>query len=341
MNLQERKASLVQLGKFIKSDEEEWQIAKQRSAAENAWFTPEFINLAAGNIAEQFLSEEALQRLIDRYGIPEKNSSPKRVGIVMAGNIPLVGFHDLLCTFLTGHFAVVKLSSKDTVLTKFLVRKLVEWDAAAAPYFSFSEMLKGCDAYIATGSNNSSKYFEYYFSKYPHIIRKSRTSVAVLTGNETTEELERLADDVYQYFGLGCRNVTKIYVPEGFDFARLLQVFGKYNYLADHPKYKNNYDYSLALHLLNRRMYMSNESLLLVEDASPFSPISQLHYQFYKDENATRESLRNNNNVQCIVSRRDTAFGEAQCPGVCDYADGVDTVKFLLSLTTERELRKS
>lgn len=345
MNLQERKAILVRLGTFIESNEEEWQIAKQRAASENAWFTAEFIDLAAGNIAKQFLSEDALQVLIEKYRIPAENTSPKKVGIVMAGNLPLVGFHDLLCTFLTGHFAAVKLSSKDTVLTKFLVKKMVEWNPAALPYFTISDMLKGCDAYIATGSNNSSKYFEYYFEKYPHIIRKARTSVAILTGDETTEELESLADDVYQYFGLGCRNVTKIFVPEGYDFVRLLQVFGKYNYLADHTKYKNNYDYNLALHLLNKRVYMSNESLLLVEDASPFSPIGQLHYQFYKDENRTRESLQNNENIQCVVSRSDTAFGEAQCPGICEYADGVDTVEFLLSLQSnsapQKELRRS
>ena len=276
MNLQERKEILVRLGAYLQSDDAGCQEAKRRASAENAWFTPEFIELSASNIAQQFLTEPNLQMLIDRYSIPAENATPKRVGIVMAGNIPMVGFHDLLCTFLTGHYAMIKLSSKDTVLIQFLIRKMNEWNAAVAPYFTVSEMLKGCDAYIATGSNNSSKYFEHYFGKYPHIIRKNRTSVAILTGEETDEELEFLADDVYRYFGLGCRNVTKIFVPEGYNFERLLQVFKKYNYLADHPKYKNNYDYNLAIHLLNKRYYMSNESLLLVEDASPFSRISQL-----------------------------------------------------------------
>lgn len=341
MNLQERKELLLRLGGFIKSDDDGWQTAKQKARAENAWFTDEFIDLAATNIAEQFLTEESLQKLIDLYSIPLENKSPKKVGIVMAGNIPMVGFHDLLCTFLTGHYAVVKLSSKDPVLIKFLVTKLTAWSPAAEPYFTFGDMLKGCDAYIATGSNNSSKYFEYYFGKYPHIIRRARTSVAILTGDESTEELAQLADDVYQYFGLGCRNVTKIFVPGGYDFARLLNVFKKYNYLADHPKYKNNYDYNLAILLLNRRQYMSNESLLLVEDPSPFSPISQLHYQVYKNKEGVREALRNDKSIQCVVSLQDTQFGKAQCPDVCNFADGIDTMEFLIGLISEKELRKS
>jgi hypothetical protein len=209
---------------------------------------------------------------------------------------------------------------------------MAEWNSSASAYFTISEMLKGCDAYIATGSNNSSSYFAYYFSKYPHIIRKNRTSVAILTGEETAEDLEKLADDVYQYFGLGCRNVTKIFVPEDYNFERLLQVFGKYNYLADHQKYKNNYDYNLAINLLNNRYYMSNESLLLVEDKSPFSAISQLHYQYYQNKDEIKSSLAGDETIQCIVSREDINFGEAQCPDVCDFADGVDTMQFLVNL---------
>lgn len=331
----------MRLGHYLQSANEDWAMTKERAAAENAWFTPEFITLSATNISNAYLADEKLQKLIDHYAIPTENTSPKKVGIVIAGNIPLVGFHDLLCTFLTGHYAVIKLSSKDSVLTRFLVKKMVEWNEAVAPYFTFGEMLKGCDAYIATGSNNSSRYFEYYFSKYPHIIRKNRTSVAILTGTETTEELKSLADDVYQYFGLGCRNVTKIFVPENYNFEPLLQVFSRYNYLAEHHKYRNNYDYNLALHLLNNRMYMSNESLLLVEDASPFSPISQLHYEHYKDADEIRGKLKENDTIQCVVGKQDIPFGAAQCPDVCDFADGVDTVEFLLTLTQEKEVRRS
>ena len=341
MNLQERMEILVRLGNYLLSDEEDWQAARQRAAAENAWFTPEFIALSVNNIANQFLTEKNLQSLVTKYAIANENNAPKKVGIVMAGNIPMVGFHDLLCTFMAGHYAVIKLSSKDTVLIKHLVKKLVEWNPSAAPYFTFAEMLKGCDAYIATGSNNTSHYFSYYFSKYPHIIRRNRTSVALLTGEETEAELERLADDVYQFFGLGCRNVTQIFVPEGYDFQLLLKVFEKYNYLADHQKYKNNYDYNLAIHLLNKRYFMSNESLLLVEDASPFSPISQLHYQFYHDQDKVKQHLANNDSIQCVVSREDVSFGEAQCPGICDFADGVDTMQFLVNLNQEQEVRKS
>lgn len=259
----------------------------------------------------------------------------------MASNIPMVGFHDMLCTFITGHYTVIKLSSKDSVLIKFMVNKLVEWNSAAAAYFTFADLLKGCDAYIATGSNNSSTYFTYYFSKYPHIIRKNRTSVAILTGEETGEELEKLADDVYQFFGLGCRNVTKIYVPEGYNFEPLLQVFGKYDYLADHAKYRNNYDYNLAIHLLNNKMYMSNKSLLLVEDASPFSPISQLHYQYYRNYDELHSQLSCNEKIQCIVSRQAVTFGAAQQPDVCNFADGVDTIQFLQNLAGKHEVRSS
>ena len=341
MNLQERKEILVRLGNYILSPDEDLQVTVQKASAENPWFTNEFIRLSLTNIVTQYLSEDSLQTLIDTYSIPAENHNPRKVGIVMAGNIPAVGFHDMLCTFMTGHHAYIKLSSKDSVLIKFMVKKLVEWNPSADTYFVFAEMLKGCDAYIATGSNNSSQYFAYYFNKYPHIIRRNRTSVAILSGEETEQELEALADDVYQFFGLGCRNVTQVYVPEGYDFQPLLKAFGKYNHLADHPKYKNNYDYNLAILLLNKRYYMSNESLLLVEDASPFSPISQLNYQFYTNREEVKKALQDNDSIQCIVSGESINFGRAQCPGICDFADGVDTMQFLVNLDKEPEVRKS
>ena len=250
----------------------------------------------------------------------------------MAGNIPLVGFHDLLCVFMTGHYAVIKPSSKDDALIRFIVRKLTEWKPQATPYFTMGEMLKGCYAYIATGSNNSSTYFDYYFAKYPHIIRKNRTSVALLTGDETEEERSALADDVYQFFGLGCRNVTKIMVPKDYNFEPLLNSFKKYSYLFDYQKYRNNYDYNLAIHLLNKRYFMSSGSMLLVEDPSPFSPISQLHYEFYNDIDEAKASLENNDAIQCVVGKGGVQFGGAQQPGICEYADGVDTIRFLTEL---------
>ncbi len=197
---------------------------------------------------------------------------------------------------------------------------------------SRAEMLKACDAYIATGSNNSSRYFEYYFSRYPHIIRKNRTSVSVLTGNETAAELEGLADDVYLYFGLGCRNVTKIYVPEQYDFVPLLEAFRKYTWMADHHKYKNNYDYNLAIHLLNKNYYMTNGSILLMEDPSLFSPISQLNYEFYGPNEDPAAKLAGNPDLQCLVGKGGISFGLSQQPSLNDYADGVDSLSFLSGL---------
>jgi hypothetical protein len=244
----------------------------------------------------------------------------------------LVGFHDLLCVFISGHKALVKASSKDAVLMRHLFEKMTEWDAATGQLVTFSEQLKSCDAYIATGSNNSAGHFEYYFRKYPHIIRKNRTSVAILTGEETPADLQKLADDVYLYFGLGCRNVTKIYVPARYDFVPLLTAFKKYDYLFEHHKYKNNYDYNLAIHLLNKKVYMSNSSLLLVEENSPFSPISQLNYEVYKDRKELVESLSGDPAIQCIVGRDFVAFGESQRPSISDYADRVDTLQFLVNL---------
>jgi len=250
----------------------------------------------------------------------------------MAGNIPLVGFHDFLCVFISGHKALIKPSSKDQVLIKHLIDKLGDWDEETKSLVSFSDMLKGCDAYIATGSNNSSRYFDYYFGKYPNIIRRNRTSVAILTGEETKEELGKLADDVYQYFGLGCRNVTKIYVPKDYDFIPLLESFKKYNYLADHFKYKNNYDYNLALHLLNKKYYMTNDSILLIEEPAIFSPISQLNYEFYSDNDDLAEKSAPVQDLQCVVGKGFIAFGQAQSPAITDYADGIDTLAFLSEL---------
>jgi hypothetical protein len=213
-----------------------------------------------------------------------------------------------------------------------MVKLLAQWDPAVNEIIIIADQLKGCDAYIATGSNNSSRYFEYYFSKYPHIIRRNRTSAAVLTGNETVADLEALADDVYLYFGLGCRNVTKLFVPKNYDFLPLLEAFKKYTWLADNSKYKNNYDYQLAIMIINKLYYMTNGSLLLQEHTALFSPISQLHYEYYSDLNNAYAQLNNNQDVQCVVGDRGIAFGKAQRPALTDYADKADTLQFLLEL---------
>ncbi len=337
MNLQHRIDLLIRLGQYILSDDEQWQDIKERASRENGWFIPEFIEQATTNIARFYLSGEPLKNWAASYPLQNSPSeslghTPKKIGIVMAGNIPLVGFHDFLCVFISGHKALIKASSKDTLLIKHLIEKLREWDHEIKDLVEFSEMLKACDAYIATGSNNSSRYFDYYFGKYPNIIRRNRTSVAVLTGDETNEELTKLADDVYLYFGLGCRNVTKIYVPKDYDFIPLLEAFKKYKYLADHFKYKNNYDYNLALHLLNKKYYMSNDSILLVEEASIFSPISQLNYEFYSGNDDLTGKLPKAQDLQCVVGKGFIPFGQGQSPSLTDYADGTDTLKFLSEL---------
>jgi len=320
----------AQLGEYILSGAADLQEAKHKASLTNPWFTPEFIDLAAGNIAKNFLDKEKLQNWTSSYKIGSVD--PKKIGIVMAGNIPLVSFHDLLSVFISGHSSIIKASSKDEVLIKHLVEKLIDWNKEVNELIVFQEMLKGCDAYIATGSNNSARYFEYYFKKYPHIIRRNRTTVAVLDGNETTTELEKLADDVHLYFGMGCRNVTKIYVPKEYDFIPMLSAFKKYDHFKDHNKYKNNYDYNLALHILNGKFYMSNESIILLEKSSIFSPISQLNYEFYTDKNVVAKSLGSMDDLQCAVGHGYLPFGQAQIPSLTDYADGIDTLNFLTKL---------
>lgn len=332
MNLQYRADLLARLGEYILSNGDAWQDAKETASRENGWFIPQFIDHATNSIARNFLQRDLLQSWIANYHLPDENSKPKQVGIVMAGNIPLVGFHDFLCVFITGHIAVIKTSSKDDTLIRHLTDKLIELEPALSPFIRYGEMLKGCNAYIATGSNNSAGYFDYYFGKYPNIIRRNKTSVAIITGDEIKEELEKLSDDVNLYFGLGCRNVTKIYVPAGYDFVPLLGAFRKYQFLADNHKYKNNYDYNLAIHLLNKKFYMSNEALLVIEDTQVFSPISQLNYEFYTDADSLTASLAERQDLQCIVGKGHIPFGASQLPALKDYADGVDTMEFLARL---------
>ncbi len=332
MNLQHRIDLMVRLGQYILADGEEWKAAKEKASYENGWFIPAFIDLSAQRIAESFLKPEILNDWIKNYDLSEDSVAPKKIGIVMAGNIPLVGFHDFLCVFISGHSAIIKPSSKDQTLIKHLAQKIIEWQPEAAAHIQFAETLKDCDAYIATGSNNSSRYFEYYFAKYPNIIRKNRTSVAILTGKESSTELEKLADDVHLYFGLGCRNVTKIYVPEEYDFIPILEAFKKYSYLADHHKYKNNFDYNLAIHLLNKKYYMTNGSILLIEEPALFSPISQLNYEFFKDQSSLSASLKDLPELQAVVGEGNILFGDGQSPSISDYADGIDTLSFLSHL---------
>jgi hypothetical protein len=332
MILQDRISLLSRLGSYMLSDDAHWEHAKRKAFLQNGWFIPGFIELATKNIAKKFLAEDELNEWTAGYRVQNTTSEPRNIGIVMAGNIPMVGFHDLLCVFISGHKATIKLSSRDEVLMRQIVDVLKNWDPRVNELVQVSEMLKGCDAYIATGSNNTSRYFEYYFGKYPHIIRRNKTSVAVVNGKETKTELEQLANDVYEFFGLGCRNVTKLYVPAAYDFESLLSAFKKYDYLADHHKYKNNYDYNLTVHILNNKFYMTNGSILLIEDSSIFSPISQLNYEYYASRDELLSSLYQNQEIQGIVEKDHIPFGQAQSPGLFDYTDRIDTMEFLQSL---------
>ena len=317
---------LCKLGKYMGSNGLAWMDAQDRAVNANAWFTPTHVAIAVDNIVNEFLQKDKLEQWIANYQLPEQ---AKTIGIVMAGNIPLVGFHDFLCGFVSGHKLLIKQSSKDDVLLKHIIARLTEWEPTVAQQVQIAEKLNNCDAYIATGSNNTARYFEQYFGKYPHIIRKNRTSVAVLDSTETDEELSMLADDVYLYYGLGCRNVTQVCVPRDYDFARLLQIFNKHNEYADLNKYKNNYDYHLAIYLLNRVPYMSNDSLLMVENDLPFSAVSVLHYKFYDNMEELIEQLTNNEDIQAIIGEGFISFGDSQKPALSEYADGVDTMAFL------------
>ncbi|HWV64935.1 acyl-CoA reductase [Chitinophaga sp.] len=332
MNIAEKEAALVRLGQYLADKSPELEAVKERAYIANGWFIPSFIDDALDNIVRYFLSPEPLQQWLQGYHKVTEQRAPKTVGIVSAGNIPLVGFHDWLCGFVSGHRVKMKLSGKDEILMKHILEKISEWYPDQASQTEIQDMLKHCDAYIATGSNNSARYFHYYFAKYPHIIRHNRTSAAILTGNETPAELLALADDIMMYFGLGCRNVTKIYVPLNYDFAPLLKALEKYSYLIEHHKYKNNYDYNLALLLLNNSAYMSNGSILLQENTGLFSPISVLHYSNYVDMAQLQQELSGEDALQCLVGQQFTPFGYAQQPTLTDYADGVDTLKFLLEL---------
>lgn len=338
MTLQERVNLLIRLGDHLRQEDEYLHALMHRASFHNAWFTIGNQKEAVAAIAGNMLKAEKLEAWLRRYQISEA-AAPKTVGIVMAGNIPLVGFHDLLCVFIAGHRALIKLSDKDPYLLPYLIQLMVRSDKRAEGYFSIVSQLQGFEAVIATGSNNSARYFEAYFGKYPHIIRRNRNGVAVLSGEETREELFELGKDVFLYFGLGCRNVSKVYVPAGYDFEPLLEALHEYRQIVLHNKYKNNFDYNYALHTLNKEAFKANGCILLREDAGLQSRIASLHYEYYdKPEGLEREIESRKEEIQCIVARKGLLkqavlpFGKAQQPELWDYADGVDTLAFLLNV---------
>jgi hypothetical protein len=331
MNLPERIDAACYWGEILRIDQPSYQASREKAYWENKWFIPEYSWRAGESLALNMLTKEILTKLSNAYAIPERQISPKTVGLIMAGNIPFVGFHDMLILFLSGHRQRIKTSSKDRILIGFLVDALHAKFPQTKELIQIDENLKGCDAYIATGTDNSARHFEYYFSKYPHIIRKNRTSVAILDGTETEKELSNLADDIQLYFGLGCRNITQIFVPQDYNFEALLHALKKYDSYLEHDRYKNNFDYQLTIAIMNNRFYMTNGSIVLIENENPFSPISQLHYRFYNPTEEISEML-DHSKIQCIVGKHHTPFGSAQSPGITDFPDGVDTLKFLLEL---------
>lgn len=339
ITLNERLELLSRLGAYLSSDDERLLAFMQRSQYHNPWFTLENQQKAAKAIAEDMLDLEKLEAWAGSYMIPQIQTSPKTIGIVMAGNIPLVGFQDLLSVLVAGHNAVVKLSDKDKFLLPHLANWLVEQDERMDGMVRFEERLSGFEGVIATGSNNAYRYFEAYFGKKPGILRKNRNSVAVLTGEETPEQLINLGDDIFQFFGLGCRNVSKIYVPRGYNFDLLLEALHESRDIILHDKYKNNFDYNYAMFVLNKVDFLNTGSLILQENPSLLSRIACLHYEYYDNPEGLQENLNLlRSDIQCLVSGKEIKdwvflpFGSTQQPGLYDYPDGVDIMDFLLGL---------
>lgn len=299
----------------------------------NAWFAKSNSINALKEICN-LLETNNLNKLVEA-NIELKNEvvNPKTIGIVMAGNIPAVGFHDLLCVLLSGHKAKVRLSSDDAVLIPALTNILLEMYPEFQNQLEFVNQLSGMDAVIATGSNNTARYFDYYFGKYPSLIRKNRNSIAVLSGQETEAELNQLGHDIFDYFGLGCRNVSKLYVPEGYSFNPFFEAIESYSNLMEHNKYMNNYDYHRALFLLDGIPFLTNNFLIVRENEAYATPVSVLHYEFYSSLEDLEKKLEGDKElIQCRVGLNGLPCGSAQQPDILDYADGVDTMKWLLSL---------
>lgn len=339
MTLKERIGSFSELGKVmldsLEGTNKDYSSALvnliDKQSIKNPWFTPENVKMALHAVAEE-LTAENLYLWTEKYPIPDLQQKPINVGVVMAGNIPIVGFHDFLSVLISGNNIIGKTSSKDPDLIRFISDLLCEINYEFKSKIVLTDgFLKGIDAVIATGSDNSSRYFEYYFGKYPHIIRKNRSSIAIIGGNETEDEFKALGNDVFSYFGLGCRNVSKIFLPEGFDIHKLIICWKEYSVLLNHNKYANNYDYFKAVYLVNREKFKDTGYLLLKESAEISSPVAVMNYEYYSSLSSVYDGLEiNKAKIQCIVSKNDIPFGQAQRPHLWDYADGIDTLEFLL-----------
>ena len=352
MNLQERINAFVKLGEFLSQFSNE-EIQKkdniehndvffdgfkhQLKLAEeyNGWFTRENMAFSIHGWVES-LTQENLNKWLNDYEF--KDLTPKKVAIIMAGNIPLVGFHDFLAVLITGHNVLVKQSSNDKHLLPYLAKYLEFVEPNFKGRITFTEeKLTGFDAVIATGSDNTARYFEYYFKGKPSIIRNNRNSVAVLTGNETEDDLKNLSEDIFRYYGLGCRNVSKLYVPKGYKFDGFFQGIYHWNEIVNKAKYANNYDYNKAVYLMSEFDMLENGFFMIKEDKSYASPIATLFYEYYDSEAALNEKLEaDSGKIQCIVAKgftkKEIAFGATQKPELWDYADSVDSVEFLLAI---------
>jgi hypothetical protein len=324
------------LSGFLANPDEDFKgyIAAARSS--NAWFTPQEVERSL-NALSAMLNKDDLNAWFNGIKVTE---NPKKIGLILAGNIPLVGFHDVLSVLATGNIALIKLSSSDDKLLPAVLKELCRIEPALEKQIVYVERLKDFDAVIATGSNNTSRYFDYYFGKVPNIIRKNRTSIAVLTGEESKEDIVNLGHDLFDYFGLGCRNVSKIYLPENYDIKNFFEPLEQYNDIINHFKYNNNYDYNKSIYLVNSAKHFDNGFLLLKEDEGFSSPLAVLFYQRYQEINEVELVLNEQaENLQCIVTKADLNiptgilhFGESQYPKLWDYADNVNTIAFLNAL---------
>jgi hypothetical protein len=348
MTFEERCAAMGKLGDWLLSPENqsELEMLYRRTFADNGWFSSDQSSYAIHQIASCFLKEKALLEWASADIKHYPQAVQQKVGLILAGNIPAVGFHDLLCCFISGHKALIKYSDKDKLLIPFLIKKLIELSPNSAEYLEPVDRLQQVDKVIATGSDNSSRYFEHYFANVPHIIRANRNSVAVLHGDETAEDLAALGEDIFRYYGLGCRSVSKIYVPLDFKLEYFMEQMDKFSPLQlSNSKYQNNFDYNRSVYLLNGTKHWCNDSLILMEDKSMLSRIATLHFEYYDSkEKLVEDMLELLPKIQCIVSKYRlqkypvqegdflTTFkpGESQLPKLNDYADAVDTLLFLL-----------
>ncbi|CAA9199640.1 acyl-CoA reductase [Flavobacterium collinsii] len=351
----EKKQSFIALGRFLSQFSEAENTRNESvlgndlffddfiklinlSQSHNGWYTPEQVYFAINSWAEA-LTEENIEKWLSAYAseFEKTEKTEKTVALILAGNIPLVGFHDFLSVLITGNKALIKTSSNDQHLLPFLAKYLIFTDENLKDKITFVEgKLENFDTVIATGSNNTARYFEYYFKDKPSIIRKNRNSVAILNGKETHEELEALGEDIFRYFGLGCRNVSKLFVPKGYSFDAFFQAIFKYQDVIHYEKYANNYDYNKAVFLMSNFKLLDNGFLTLKEDSSYASPISSVFYEFYENiENLQARLETDSEQIQCIVShdltQNSIPFGQTQKPRLWDYADNIDTITFLLT----------